>query len=169
MAENTLRISHAIPSLSTLYAMLPKTTHKRHSLTKDIYNFEKKFMTKKFISLTLTIFIISLVYSKEMFVTGSSVNVRTDDNSNSQIISKLNLNDKVEVLEIQGDWAKIEINGENGYVKQQYLSENITKTDTNKTDTKENKGFLYYLKIFGIGVLLAYAFYYSYKKKKSLL
>ena len=72
-------------------------------------------MTKKFISLTLTIFIISLVYSKEMFVTGSSVNVRTDDNSNSQIISKLNLNDKVEVLEIQGDWAKIEINGENGY------------------------------------------------------
>ena len=121
-------------------------------------------MIKKFTTLTFTIFLVTLFYSKEMYVTGNSVNVRTENNSNSEIMSKLNLNDKVEVLEINGDWAKIEINGKNGYINQKFLSEKINEKNKN-----ENLSFFDYLKIFGIGVLVAYAFYYSYKTKKNLL
>ena len=99
-----------------------------------------------------------------MFVTGNSVNVRSENNSNSSIISKLNQNEKVEVLEVNGDWAKIEFNGQNGYINQKFLSENKIET-TNK----DNKSFSDYLKMFGIGILLILGLYISHKYKKPLL
>lgn len=50
-----------------------------------------------------------------------SLNVRSRANAKSTIVSKVPNGSKVEVLEIKGDWSRIEYKGKKGYVKSVFL------------------------------------------------
>lgn len=51
-------------------------------------------------------------------VSTAILNIRQDSNEKARVVGRLHQNDKVEVLEIVGEWAKIS----NGWVKLEYLN-----------------------------------------------
>ena len=61
-----------------------------------------------------------------MRVNGNSINVRSEPNTSSSILTKVKKDDKVEVLgDPTGEWVQIrciEQNNEEGYMMSQYLS-----------------------------------------------
>ena len=54
-------------------------------------------------------------------VTVKSLNVRQSASTNSPVIAALTLGQKVEVLSLDGDWAKIRVNSKTGFVSKTYL------------------------------------------------
>jgi hypothetical protein len=74
------------------------------------------------ILLTVTLLCVSATVMAETYqVTGTTLNVRSGAGSSYRKIGSLKQNETVEVLEINGDWAKINYNGKNGYVSVDYL------------------------------------------------
>jgi hypothetical protein len=68
------------------------------------------------------------------YVTSDALNVRATPSSNGKLVGKLTHNQKVTMLEKQGYWGKIKINGQTGWVSVKYLSNReITKTSSEKT------------------------------------
>lgn len=51
-------------------------------------------------------------------VSTAILNIRQDSNEKARIVGRLHQNDRIEVLEIVGEWAKIS----NGWVKLEYLN-----------------------------------------------
>ena len=54
-------------------------------------------------------------------VTAKSLNMRQTASTNSPVIDALTLGQKVEVLSLEGDWAKIRVNSKTGFVSKTYL------------------------------------------------
>lgn len=54
-------------------------------------------------------------------VTVKSLNMRQTASTNSTVIAALTLGQKVEVLSLDGDWAKIRVNSKTGFVSKTYL------------------------------------------------
>lgn len=61
-----------------------------------------------------------------MKVTGNTINIRSESNTNSTVLTKVKKDEKVEVLgDPTGEWVQIrciEQNNEEGYMMSQYLS-----------------------------------------------
>lgn len=92
---------------------------------------------------------------KTMYVKESSINVRSQSNTNSEIITQLVLNKQVTVIGEENDWYKVQVNGKEGFILKSLLSEKkittttrsgnntrteqITKKETNEKTTEENK------------------------------
>lgn len=51
-----------------------------------------------------------------------SVNVRRKASTTSDAITSVSLNDVVEVIDIEGDWYKVKVEGNEGYILSKYLS-----------------------------------------------
>ena len=58
---------------------------------------------------------------KTSYVQSTTVNLRKENNTTSEILSKLNQNTAVEVLSEEAGWSKCRVNGTVGYVSTQYL------------------------------------------------
>lgn len=90
---------------------------------------------------------------KIMYTTADSLNVRNGPGTKYDSIGKLPKNSKVEVIDIQNDWAKINYNGGVAYVSTSYLSDSnyesmeprplptIPETQKN-IDTPQNPGVI---------------------------
>ncbi|MEK4971843.1 SH3 domain-containing protein [Niallia sp. FSL R7-0648] len=67
----------------------------------------------------------------------STLNVRESASTKANVVTKLKNNTKVEVVSESNGWAKIKVNGINGYVSSQYIK--TVQTEEKKTANSSNK------------------------------
>lgn len=108
---------------------------------------EKIFVIFCFISLIL----IGTAFAETGTVNVSATRLRKENNTDSDIITNIYKDDKVEILGEAGEWYQIEYDGKTGYVKKEYItvskksnsSENKTKlentTNTSSSNTTSSK------------------------------
>lgn len=109
---------------------------------------DRKFILKTiFISLILTIFTYSYAFAgTEGSVTGNRVNVRTGPSTNSTIIDKYYVGQKVNIVSKEGDWYNIILpNNTSAYIFGEYVeiieptsdtNENASETVNDSNDTR---------------------------------
>lgn len=69
---------------------------------------------------------------KTMYVKASTVNVRSGSNTSSNLVTAITLNTKVNVVDEENGWYRVEVNGKNGYIRKDLLSN--TKTEVTSRD-----------------------------------
>ncbi|MEK4440936.1 SH3 domain-containing protein [Niallia sp. FSL K6-0077] len=67
----------------------------------------------------------------------STLNVRESASTKANVVTKLKNNTKVEVISESNGWAKIKVNGINGYVSSQYIK--AVQSEEKKTTNSSNK------------------------------
>lgn len=72
------------------------------------------------------------------YVSAETLNMRETANNNAKLINQLKVNTKVTVLETEGTWSKIKVNGKTGYVASKYLSDN--KVDVTSRSEEISRG-----------------------------
>ncbi len=75
------------------------------------------------------------------YVSAETLNMRETANNNAKLINQLKVNTKVTVLETEGTWSKIKVNGKIGYVASKYLSDkkvDVTSRSEEISRGKEN-------------------------------
>ena len=68
------------------------------------------------------------VVLKTLYINSDTVNLRKEANTNSEIISKLSLNTKVEVYSEENGWSKVRVDGKEGYISSELLSQQPKET-----------------------------------------
>ncbi len=106
-----------------------------------------KLVNKIKISLLISMFVAVLLNIRAFAATGVvteiTVNVREKASKDSKRIMYVTQDDKVEVLEKDGDWYKIKAKGKTGYILGTYVKvddselENSTSSDNNETTVDE--------------------------------
>ena len=71
--------------------------------------------------------------------TSEKVNLRKSASSDGEIIKTISKNTKVTVNGTEGDWSKVTVNGETGYISSKYLSDKEVEENSNSTNTT-NRG-----------------------------
>ena len=85
---------------------------------------------------------ISYSFAATGTITGTGVRVRKEPNTNAEIIINLYKDNKVEVLEKDGNWYKIKYEDKEGYTHKDYInvSEDVAQVpQEDTTNNKENK------------------------------
>lgn len=73
-----------------------------------------------------------------MYVNSESVNVRSESNTDSKVVTTLTKNTEVTITGKEGEWYKVETSKGNGYIKGDLLSENkVEESTTEGNNTKE--------------------------------
>ena len=70
------------------------------------------------------------------YVSAETLNMRETANNNAKLINQLKVNTKVTVLETEGTWSKIKVNGKTGYVASKYLSDKKVRKYQEEARTK---------------------------------
>jgi len=95
-------------------------------------------MKRNFIVIISLFLIASFGFAKEAFVKARICPYFQDASMSSTKIGALNHNDKVDVIEVKGDWSFIKINGVSGYVKNMFLGDapgvKVSSVADSKTD-----------------------------------
>lgn len=80
---------------------------------------------------------------KTAYISETKVNVRKEADKNSEVVVKLTQNTSVEVYAEENGWSKIKVDGKEGYISSDLLSDQkveVTKTTNNTTtNTTNNK------------------------------
>lgn len=89
-----------------------------------------KFVERIFLIFCL-IFVICIgtAFAETGKVNVTAIRLRKENNTNSEIITNIYENDKVEIIEDSGDWYKIKYDGNVGYVKKEYITVDSSKKD----------------------------------------
>lgn len=66
--------------------------------------------------------------NKTQYVSSSAVNLRKDPNTSSEVLTSLTQNTQVTVIEEVNGWSKVEVNGKQGYISTQLLSDKKQET-----------------------------------------
>ena len=70
------------------------------------------------------------------YVNVTSVNVRAEANTTSEVIDSLSINTEVTILGEESDWYNVQVNGKTGYIATQYISnEKVPETTSRASDT----------------------------------
>lgn len=102
----------------------------------------------KIVSMLITSFITTVIFGIKTFavtgvITEITVNVRQKPSTDSKRIMYVTQDEKVEVLEKDGEWYKIESKGKTGYVFEKYVdvdeSELSDKSEEENKDDSENE------------------------------
>lgn len=75
----------------------------------------------KLITMLLVLVGTSLQAQENYYVSVSSLNLRSSASSDSEIVSKLSKHDNLNLISIDGDWAKVEKGEKTGYVFKEYI------------------------------------------------
>ena len=86
--------------------------------------------------------------SKTLYVNSTTVRVRKEASTSSEIVTSLPVNTAVEVVAEQGEWSQVKVNGKEGYISSSLLSDTKQETtsrgattprkaDTNTTKQKQ--------------------------------
>ena len=76
---------------------------------------------------------------KTGYISGSSVSLREEAESSSKAILKLLKNTKVNVLSEENEWAKVEYNGNVGYVSTKYISDKKVTVTSRSSEVRTNE------------------------------
>lgn len=81
---------------------------------------------------------------KTLYVNSSSINLRKEANTSSEILDNLPVNTSVDVLSESDGWSKVKVNGKEGYISSSLLSSRKQETSrstgtTRKANTKTTK------------------------------
>lgn len=75
-----------------------------------------------FLSLVvLTLILVQPIFAMTGTITGSRVRVRKEANADSEILLNVVKDDEVEVIEPSGDWYKVKVKGNTGYIHKDYI------------------------------------------------
>lgn len=72
---------------------------------------------------------------KTAYIKETSVNLRKEANTTSEIVNTLTQNTSVEVYSEANGWSKVKVNGEEGYISTSLLSDSRVKVTTNTNNT----------------------------------
>ena len=75
---------------------------------------------------------------KTLYVNSSSINVRKEANTSSEILANLPVNTSVDVLAEENGWSKVKVNGTEGYISSSLLSTRKQETSRSATSRKAN-------------------------------
>ncbi len=100
-------------------------------------------LKKVAITLAVVTFIITgykSVLASTGTITATTVRIRSKVSTESEILDRGNNGEKVEVLEQNGDWYKVNFKGKEGYIYKDYLKieENNTTSEETNSDTEIN-------------------------------
>lgn len=73
---------------------------------------------------------------KTAYIKETKVNVRKEANQNSEVITKLKLNTSVEVYSEENGWSKVRVDGKEGYISTELLSDKKIEKTENKTTSR---------------------------------
>lgn len=73
---------------------------------------------------------------KTAYVKETKVNVRKEANQNSEVVTKLKLNTSVEVYSEENGWSKVKVDGKEGYISTELLSNKKVEKTENKTTSR---------------------------------
>lgn len=101
-----------------------------------------KLRNKLIISLSISFFLILLfnlrIFATTGIITEITVNVREKPSTNSKKVMYVTQDNKVEVLEKDGDWYKIKYNNKIGYVSSKYIQVNDSEVTSNESNSEKN-------------------------------
>lgn len=90
----------------------------------------KKLLLKTTVLTVLTVIFLTLTAAAASLgtaiVNADALRLRSEPSTNGKILTHLNSGDRVDVLEIQGDWYKVSFGGYEGYVSAPYLDYTAT-------------------------------------------
>lgn len=72
------------------------------------------------------------------YVNVTSVNVRREPTTDSDVIDGLIMNDQVTVLDEENGWYKVNVNGIDGYIAKKYISDEKVSTTTRSSSVDRN-------------------------------
>lgn len=72
--------------------------------------------------------------AKTMYVKASAINVRSQSNTSSDIVTSVTLNTEVKVVGEENGWYKVEVNGKSGYIRNDLLSDKKTEVSSRDND-----------------------------------
>lgn len=75
--------------------------------------------------------------AKTMYVKASAINVRSQSNTSSDIVTSVTLNTEVKVVGEENGWYKVEVNGKSGYIRNDLLSDK--KTEVSSRDNEVDR------------------------------
>lgn len=97
---------------------------------------------KKIVTTLAVVATISLLSGVVLAATGvvntEELNLRKEASTDSEAIDGLVKGDEVNIISEEGDWYKVTVNGQDGYVSKKYIKEKDENTTTN-TSTEEPK------------------------------
>ncbi|WP_231735278.1 N-acetylmuramoyl-L-alanine amidase [Gracilibacillus massiliensis] len=99
----------------------------------------KKVSFVTIVSIVLIFSMSLLIYAKEAQIEGENLNVRTGPGTEYDVVTQVNPPENYSILEESGDWAKIQITDEEGWIHKDYFSviEEVTPTEPEELEQKE--------------------------------
>lgn len=73
------------------------------------------------------------------YVSASSVNVRKEPNTSSEVVTSIAMNTEVTIVSEEDGWAKVKVNGKEGYILKKYLSDKKTETTSRHIEERTEK------------------------------
>lgn len=71
---------------------------------------------------------------KTMYVKSTTINVRSEANTSSDIVTSISINTEVKVVGEENGWYKVEISGKSGYIRNDLLSNKKTEVTSRNND-----------------------------------
>ncbi len=75
---------------------------------------------------------------RTMYVGTTAINVRSESNTSSNVVDSLELNSEVKVVGEQNGWYMVEINGKNGFIRKDLLSNNKKEVSSRNNQLDRN-------------------------------
>ena len=97
--------------------------------------------SKKEIIVGIILAVLIILVSNKSMATTATVNtdtlkLRKEASTDSDVLSLLNLGEKLEVIEKAGDWYKVKVNNKTGYVSKDYIK--VSEEVSNNNVEEEN-------------------------------
>ena len=77
--------------------------------------------------------------TKTKYANSATVNVRKEASKDSEIIEQISQNTAVEVISDESGWAKVKVNGKEGYIASNLLSDKKTEVTTSSRGSNETR------------------------------
>ena len=102
--------------------------------------------TKKILPILSVVLLLSIVFAGISYcttgtITGKTVRIRKSPSTEAEIITNVYKKDNVTVLEKEGDWYKVEYEGNEGYIHKDYIDveEEITSNTNSEVTNNEEE------------------------------
>lgn len=98
----------------------------------------------KLIAITIIVFSISLIFATSIYattgkITASSLRLREEPSTESDVITQISENEEVEILDESGDWYHIKYGNSEGYVSSEYVEVTEEQTNNQNEEPKNNE------------------------------
>jgi hypothetical protein len=93
----------------------------------------------------LTVFLLggNILYGQKYTVLPDRLNIRNSPTDTSEVIGKLSKGDTITVINTDGDWYKVSINGTEGFVHKNFIEKYNESDKSDKSQTESKTGFKY--------------------------